>query len=133
MQCILCTTGINETQEHLEKCDFTKKIRKNLDIGKRDDKIVLWRKIMRAVKEIYEPNINVNNKKDNKKTDSNINTSLDTKDCENTPNPDGQGEVLPAPSEETWNRGCEGLETQAVVAISAWDIRVGAVIKDNSQ
>ena len=59
---------------------------------------------MRALKEIYEPNSNVYNKRDNKKTDTNINPSLDTKDCENTPNPDGQGEVLPAPSEENLQR-----------------------------
>ena len=39
MQCRLCTTGENETQEHLEKCEFTTEMRKNLDLGKRDDKI----------------------------------------------------------------------------------------------
>ena len=59
-----------------------------------------------------------------------LNHTLDTKDCENTPNPDGQGAALQAPSEETCNRGREGLETSAVVAISAQDKSVGAVIGD---
>ena len=30
-----------------------------------------------------------------------INLNKDTKDCESTPNPEGQEEALPAPSEET--------------------------------
>ena len=29
MACRLCTSGENKTQEHLEKCDFTKDFRKN--------------------------------------------------------------------------------------------------------
>ena len=48
MACRLCTSGKNETQEHLEKCEFTKDIRKNLDL-------VLWRKMTGALKDIYEP------------------------------------------------------------------------------
>ena len=102
----------------------------NFDLGKRDEKIVLWWKITRALKETYEPKNYVNNRMDNKKTDSIINHILETKDCENTPNPDGQDEVLPAPSEETCNGGCEILETHSVVAISARDMSVGAVIGD---
>ena len=73
-----------------------------------------------------QKNSNVN-KRNNKKTGTNINPSQDTKDCENTPNPDGQGEFLPTPSVETCKRG---LETHAVVAISARDMSVGAVIRD---
>ena len=61
MQCQLCKSGEDETQEHLEKCDFTKEMRKNLNLGKREDKIVLWRKITRALKDLYTPNKNVNN------------------------------------------------------------------------
>ena len=50
----------NETQEHLEKCKFTKDMRKNLDLEIRDGNIVLWRKITGTFKEIYEPETNVN-------------------------------------------------------------------------
>ena len=107
MQCRLCTTGENETQEHLEKCEFTTEMRKHLDLGKRDNKIVLWRKIISDLKEIYEPKSNVINKKINKQT---VNHTLGTKDCLNTPNPDGQGEVLPAPCQETCNRGLRVLK-----------------------
>ena len=51
-----------------------------------------------------------------------------TKDCESTPNPEGQGEALPATDRETCSRGREGLVTHVVVAISARDMSVGAVI-----
>ena len=44
-----------ETQEHLEKCNFTKDMRKNIDLNIREDKIVPWRKIARAFKDTYEP------------------------------------------------------------------------------
>ena len=96
-------------------------MRKNLDLEIREDKIVLWRKINRALKEIYEPKNNVN------KTvidiiDKTINPNKDTKDFESTPNPEGKGEALPIPSEETCNRSREGLVTHAVLA------GVGAVI-----
>ena len=77
-------------------------MRKNLDLKKRDDKRVLWRKITRALKEIYEPKINVKNNEINKKEeDTTVYHTLDTKDFENIPNPDGKGKVLPAPSNET--------------------------------
>ena len=55
MACRLCTSRENETQEHLEKFNFTKNMRKNLDLNIREDKIVLWRKITRALKDTYEP------------------------------------------------------------------------------
>ena len=54
-----------------------------------------------------------------------------TVDCESTPNPEGQGEALPASDRETCPRGLEGLVTQAVVATSARDMSVGAVIGDH--
>ena len=60
MECRLCTSGENETQEHLKKCKFKKDMRKNLDLEIRDGKIVFWRKVTRALKEIYEPKTNVN-------------------------------------------------------------------------
>ena len=61
MHCRLCTTGENETQEQLEICEFTKEMRKNLDLGKRDAKIVLWRKITRELQEICQTKSNGNN------------------------------------------------------------------------
>ena len=51
-------------------------------------------------------------------------------DCENKSNPEGQGYVLPAPSEETCPRSREGISTHAVVANCARDKSVGAVISD---
>ena len=54
MACRLCTSGEDETQDHLERCNFTKEMRENLDLNLREDKIVLWRKITRALKDIYD-------------------------------------------------------------------------------
>ena len=39
---------------------------KNLNLGKLNDKIVLWRKITRALKDLYTPKIKVNNADENK-------------------------------------------------------------------
>ena len=61
----------------------------------------------------------------------NIKINAGTTDCESTPNPEGQGEALPATDKETCIRGREGLVTHAVVAISARDMSVGAVIGDH--
>ena len=60
MQCQLCNSGENETQEHLERCDFTREMRTNLDLGKLKDKVVLWRKLTRALQNVYTTNKNVN-------------------------------------------------------------------------
>ena len=60
MACRLCKSGENETQEHMEKCKFTKEMSENLDMGKEADKIVLWRKLNRALQKLY------NNKDANK-------------------------------------------------------------------
>ena len=93
----------------------------------RDDKVVQWWKITRALKEIYEPKTNVNKVVVNI-IDKTINHNKGTKYCESTPNLAGQGEALLAPSKETCNRSLEGLVTHADVAISAPDMSVGAVI-----
>ena len=37
MACRLCKNRENETQEHLEKCNFKRDMRKNLDINIRKD------------------------------------------------------------------------------------------------
>ena len=62
MACRLCTSGEDETQDHLERCNFTKEMRENLNLTLRDDKIVLCRRITRALKDIYENNKHVVNK-----------------------------------------------------------------------
>ena len=82
-------------------------MRKNLDLEIREDKIVLWRKITRALKEIYEPT-NIVDKTVINIMDKTINPNKDTNDCLSTPNPKGQGEALPPPSEETSNTCCCG-------------------------
>ena len=37
----------------MDICDFTKKILQNLDMGKKEDKLVLWRKLTRALRKLY--------------------------------------------------------------------------------
>ena len=131
MACRLCTSGENETQDHLERCSFTKEMRENLDLTIREDKRVLWRRITRTLKDIYVNNkdIVINDTQNILPNKGNIETG--TVDCESTPNLEGQGEALPASDRETCTRGCEGLVTQAVVATSARDMSVGKLIGDH--
>ena len=100
MACKLCTIGEDETQDHLERCNFTKEMRENLNLTLREDKIVLWRRITRALKDIYENNKDVVNKDTPNRVLSTDNLEIDTVDCESTPNPEGQGEALPASDRE---------------------------------
>ena len=58
---------------------------------------------------------------------------INTVQCESQLNPKGQGEALPVSESETCPRGCEGLETYAGAANSAWDISVGEMISDHPQ
>ena len=44
MTCRYCATGEEETQVHMERCEFTTKLREGLNIEKERDHIVLWRK-----------------------------------------------------------------------------------------
>ena len=53
MACRLCTSGGKETQDHLERCSFTKVMREDLDLTIRDEKIILWRRITRTLKDLY--------------------------------------------------------------------------------
>ena len=85
----------------------------NLNLNLREDKIVLWRKITRALKDIYDNNKDVVNKNTPNQVISTDNLEIDTVDCESTPNPEGQGEALPASDRETCPRGRESLVTQA--------------------
>ena len=45
MTCRYCATGEEETQEHMEKCEFTSKLREGLNIEKERDLIIMWRKL----------------------------------------------------------------------------------------
>ena len=92
----------------------------------------MWRRITRALKDIYENNVDFVNKDTQNivlSTTGNLETS--TEDCESTPNHERQGEALQASDRETCTRSREGLVTQAVVANSARDMSVGAVIRDH--
>ena len=122
MACRLCTSGEDETQDHLERCSFTKEMRGNLNLTVREEKIVVWRRITRALKDIYDNNNDFVSK---------YNLETSTVDCESTPNPEGQGEALPASDRETCPRGHEGPRTYAGVAISARDTSVGEMISDH--
>ena len=62
MACRLCTSGEDETQDHLERCSFTKEMRGNLNLTIREEKIIVWRRIIRALKDIYENNVDRRNK-----------------------------------------------------------------------
>ena len=60
MACRLCKSVENKTQEHMERCEFTKERRENIDMGKELDKIVLLRNLPRELRKLY------NNKDANK-------------------------------------------------------------------
>ena len=84
----------------------------NLNLNLREDKIVLWRKITRALKDIYDNNKDVVNKNTPNRVLSTDNLEIDTVDCESTPNPKGQGKALPASDRETCPRDRESILTQ---------------------
>ena len=112
MQCRLCNSGKDETQDHLERCDFTREMRTNLNLGKLEDKVVLWRKITRAVQNLYITNKNVN--KESSTHSENYSTIIES---ETRLNPDKPSYVLPVLSEETCPGGHEGNTTHAVEAL----------------
>ena len=49
MACRLCTSGENETQEHLKRCSYMKT---GLDLTIRKQKIIFWRRVTRTLKDI---------------------------------------------------------------------------------
>ena len=126
MQCRQCNSGGNETQEHLERCDFTREMRKKQNPGKLEDNVVLWWKITRALQNVYTTNKNVNKES----STHNENYSI-TIESENRLYPNRESYVLPVSSKETCPAGCEGNTTHAVEAFSARDISVRAVISDH--
>ena len=53
MTCRYCSTGEDETQEHMENCEFSSEIRKGLNIVKERDLIIMWRKLNTKLYKVY--------------------------------------------------------------------------------
>ena len=111
MACRHCTSGENETQDHLERCSYFNTKREGLDLTIRMQKVIFWRRVTRTLKDLY-----VNNK-DNVNNNTHIilpeqgDIGNYTGNCVSQPNPNGL------------KRSC--------VAISARDISVGEMIDDH--
>ena len=45
MHCRHCTTGLRETQDHLEECAFFRKYRDTLDLMRGYHRLILWRRV----------------------------------------------------------------------------------------
>ena len=82
-----------------------------------------------ALKEVYDPNSNVNNTEENKSKNTKNKLNLKQRESGSRLNPEGPGYVLTVPSEETCQGSREGIATHAVVAICARDM--SAVISDH--
>ena len=61
MKCRYCEFGGNESQEHFTSCDFTKEMRKTLDLKQETDQLVLLRKLTIALKDAHNENNNKTN------------------------------------------------------------------------
>ena len=96
-------------------------MRKSLDLTQETDKLVLWRKLTRALKHV--------NKEDNTNIERDDDVNFETIDSANSLYQKGS-EVPPVASNETCQGDREGTTTHAVVANSARDISVCAVIGD---
>ena len=86
-------------------------MREDLDFTIRKEKIALWRKITRTLKDLYvnDKDIVCNDTQNTLPIKGNVET--ETVDCESTSNIEGQGEALPASDRQTCTRGREGLVT----------------------
>ena len=52
MHCRHCTTGLRETQKHIEECTFFRKYRETLDLTKGEHKLIFWRRVTRVLKDL---------------------------------------------------------------------------------
>ena len=52
MHCRHCTTGLRETQDHLEVCTFFRKYRETLDMTRGDHKLIFWRRVTRVLMDL---------------------------------------------------------------------------------
>ena len=115
----------NETQEYTEECDFTKDMRTSLDLQKKTDRLILWRRITRALRDLY----NGNNKNVHKDNEFDL-SSEGNKYSVNKLNQNKGSEVPPVTSEETCPGNCDGKITHAVEANIAHDMSVFEEISD---
>ena len=53
MSCRYCSTGEEETQEHMETCESTTELREGLNLKIEREHIILWRKINRKLFKEY--------------------------------------------------------------------------------
>ena len=56
MGCRHCTSGENETQDHLETCTFFSKYRDGLDLTIIEHKLIFWRRVTRTIKDLKNSN-----------------------------------------------------------------------------
>ena len=124
MQCRHCTTGGNETQQHIEECTFFNTYNGTLDLSKGGDKLIFWRKVISALKLLKLANKELFDHKS-----SAIDTVNDAPRSETGSTE--QVHTLPVYDGETRTRNREGLRTSAGVAASARDMSVGAEIYDH--
>ena len=118
MQCRHCTTGENETQQHIEECTFFNTYKGTLDLSKGGDKLIFWRKVISALKLLKLANKELFDHKS-----SAIDTVNDAPRSEAGSNE--QVHTSPVSDGETRTRDREGLRTSAGVATSARDMSVG--------
>ena len=106
MQCRHCTTGENETQQHIEECTFFNTYKGTLDLSKGGDKLIFWRKVISALKLLKLANKELFDHKS-----SAIDTVNDAPRSEAGSNE--QVHTSPVLGGETRTRDCEGLRTSA--------------------
>ena len=116
LKCRCCESGENETQEHFTSCDFTKEMRKSLDLTQETDQLVLWRKLTRALQHVHNEN-NKNNE---------FNVDLETRDSAISPYQKGS-EVPPVTCKETCQGNREGI-TVLQPAMLLWPIVPGTLV-----
>ena len=130
MSCRYCSTGEDETQEHMENCEFSSEIRKGLNLAKERDLIIMWRKLNTKLYKVYnkvssrEENLRRlglyipdNTKEINKIRKNRIGQNSD-EECTNSPDVNG----------EACEHFREELEFHATAASRARDMQVDAVI-----
>ena len=112
MQCRHCTTGLRETQDHLEECTFFRKYRDTLDLTKGEHKLIFWRNVTHVLKDLKTANKDMFDRTIDVIKPDQINDATRSDNCSSK-----QGHASPVSDGETRTRGCEGLRTYASVAI----------------
>ena len=104
MQCRHCTTGARETQQ--KECTFFRKYRETLDLSKGGEKLIFWRKVIRALKDLKLANKELFDHAIGAIDPVNDATRSETSSSE-------RGHASPVSDGETRTRGREGLRTSA--------------------